>query len=333
MVPRKYIRFDDCRTPAASPPGSSLKWRDAPYYQPTRELKLVLELAMALGQPLIITGPPGSGKTSAAYWAAWRLGLSPKEIIHVQVNSESEASSLRYQFDAIGYFREAQVSAARGESEEPSKVPYVMDGPLWRAFQPDPAKSKLGMSSSGGTNPVNPVVLLFDEIDKAPPQFPNDLLHELDAFEFDVVELPDPETRQPPLKVRRSPEREGGFLCVITSNEERSLPDPFLRRCLHHHLDFDLDILGKAVERRLGDGNLRLAPNLVSLALERFKELRNVQGLSHRPAYSEFYAWLKALEFSGTSFETLKVAKLAELHAGTMIKNAADLEVVRQRYR
>ncbi len=286
----------------------------ARHFVPGEQLENAINTAIAVGLPLLISGESGTGKTQTAYYIARKLGLG--EVIHFQVKSTSRAQDLLYAFDTVRYFRDAwgdamtrrQVASeatpddrAAGDRDALSREPYVEAGPLWQAIAKEP-----------------PRVLLIDEIDKAPNDFPNDLLFELDEMKFKVPELD---------RVVASPDPSQRPIVVITSNRERRLPEPFLRRCAFHHIKFDEALLEKAVERRkeqfrgLDDGFIRLA-------LERFLALR-AESLNLRkpPSTGEYLVWLRVLALRlGNSSEALN-RPLDELpFLSLLVKHREDLK-------
>jgi MoxR-like ATPase len=231
-----------------------------------KELDLAINTAVAVGAPLLISGDPGTGKTQAAYYAAYKLGREP--VIRFQVKSDSSARDLLYDFDSVRYFYEANVSRQENDPLPPRQT-YLKKGPLWRALTED-----------------SPRVLLIDEIDKAPRDFPNDLLLELEQMEFSIPEVPELGTIQ-------APERELRPIVVITSNQERRLPEAFLRRCVYHHIVFSGALLRKAVAKRR-DELPGLDDGFLELALQRFLELHDV-GLRKPPSTAEYLLWLRVL--------------------------------------
>src|SRR5262249_5394109 len=128
---RPFDCLEKAPEPAASPQDAPPKWKEAQYYRPDPELIGALQIAIAMRQPLLITGDPGCGKTSAPYWAAWRLGLQPADLFHVQVRSDSTAAKLKYEFDAVRYFRESQAAALRGSKFDEDRRRFILAGPLW----------------------------------------------------------------------------------------------------------------------------------------------------------------------------------------------------------
>lgn len=290
-----------------------LKWRETWLYQPDPELVRVLEVAIALRQPLLLTGDPGCGKTSAAYWAAWRMGLRPEQLEHVQIRSDATAESLKYEFDAVRYLRETRPK--NNQRWEEWRRTFIRPGPLWRAFE----ASRKG-----------PAVLLLDEIDKAPRDLPNDLLHEFDALEFEVPDVHGDDKK--PLRVSAGRGADNGLqLIAFTSNGERKLPDAFLRRCLHHHLSFDADWLRRIVAHRLEhEAGPKLSPALVTHAVARFVDIQSTYGLHHRPGPAELLVWLRVLAVAAdVSPERLAALPLAQLpFLGALLKDQADRKLL-----
>lgn len=248
---------------------------DAQYFISDEPLVAAIEAAVAVGEPLLLTGEPGTGKTQAAYYAAYKLGLEP--VIHFQVKSESTARDLLYHFDTVQYFHDAHFQKIQGENGMEAlldKNRYIEPQALWEAFK-------------RGDETGKPAVLLIDEIDKAPRDFPNDLLHELDKMEFTIAETK---------MVARSAKRIRP-LVFITSNSERRLPEPFLRRCVYHHIRFNDSIIERAIAARAQkhpEFN-RLGEGLLNLAIRRFLDLRAEDALRKKPATGEFLMWLRML--------------------------------------
>jgi MoxR-like ATPase len=252
----------------------SLK-KDAQYFVAGAALADAINTAIAVGEPLLLTGEPGTGKTQTAYYTAWQLGV---ECIHFQVKSDSTARDLLYNFDMVRYFRDAHLQNIEqhninGDKKELKKSEYIEKRSLWKSFEK--AKEK-GI----------PQVLLIDEIDKAPRDFPNDLLHELDQMEFMIIETGEKISAPKNLKP----------IIFITSNSERRLPAPFLRRCVYHHIVFDDEIVEKAVYTRREEFK-NLSDDFLTLALTRFLALRD-QNLRKAPSTSELLVWLRVLALS-----------------------------------
>ena len=267
-------------------------------YLPSEELVDCINTALAVGSPLLITGEPGTGKTQAAFFTALRLGLGAP--LKLDVNSETTVHDLFYRFDRVAYFHDAQQGRQGGGKL--SKDRYVTKGPLWEAFD----RSRAGESS----------IVLLDEIDKAPRDFPNDLLNALDQHSFTITELDHREVRGDP---RRPP------LVVITSNSEKRLPEPLLRRCIYHYIPFDEQQVRAIVEHRCG-GFPALDANTRAAALARFLELRALP-LRKKPATGELLVWLTVLSArGGASAQRLQSAPLDQLPAlFCLLKDRDDL--------
>ncbi|MFO0645647.1 MAG: MoxR family ATPase [Polyangiales bacterium] len=306
-------RLDD-RSDLPEPNEGSSRWREARLYLPDDELREALRVAVILGRPLLLTGDPGSGKTTAAYWAAQRMGLRWGDFISETVRSDATAARLRYEFDAVRYFRDAQASVAQPGAWKGDRSEYLRHGPLWKAFE--------------GARRA-PTALLLDEIDKAPRDLPNDLLEEFDAYRFEVPELPEDHADRV-IDARASGANGSVALVVFTSNGERQLPDAFLRRCVHHHVGFNRELLVKIFERRIAAGDLKLDRGLVDLALDRFAQLQQLNGLRHRPGLAELLLWARMIGLTeGIGHSKLQGVRLGELpYLGTLIKDAKDRTLV-----
>lgn len=233
------------------------------------ELRTAVNVALRLGRPLLLSGDPGTGKTQAAYWLAQVLGLG--DVLAFHVTSESRAQDLLYHFDAGSWFRATQVAALRQVEGEVPKERFLHAGPLGLAFGWD------------GT-PERPRAVLIDEVDKATRDFPNDLLWELDQMRFTVAEtgreLACPPDRRP--------------VVIITSNEERRLPAPFLRRCVQHRIVLDdltiARILGVRLRDTLGTGNGAAEAKLVEAGVRFWTRLgQRRHGLSRAYTIDEFW--------------------------------------------
>lgn len=271
----------------------------ARHYQPDADLVDAVNVALAVGAPLLLTGEPGTGKTQVAHYLAWYFGIE-EHLFCLYVRSTTTAEDLLYRFDAVGYLHAANDPANRGQPLDRGR--FVEPGPLWLAYE---AKG--------------PSVVLIDEIDKAPRDFPNDLLNVLDQHEFFV-----PERNELVRRGDRPPP-----VVVITSNSERRLPEPFLRRCVFHHIEFTEELLRRAVAARSGD-----FPNLPEAvreaAMQRFLELRGRE-IRKRPATAELLVWLTVLAARGdVTAERLRECRLGELPAlSTLIKDRDDLAVLK----
>lgn len=285
-------------------PSDSLK-NDAPRFVPGTDMEEAINTALAVGEPLLLTGEPGTGKTQAAYYVAWKLGLG--DVLHFQVKSDSTAQDLLYHFDSVRYFHDAHLRAG----VTLSKMDYVEERPLWTALTAD-----------------KPRVLLIDEIDKAPRDFPNDLLHELDQMRFTVKETGEE------VQVRDN----NRPLVFITSNSERRLPEAFLRRCVFHHIDFKRELL-KTVLASHRESFSRFSDDFLELAINRFMLLRK-ERLRKIPATGELLVWLKTMALdAGTSPQRLDelLSRLKDTqkrlpYLGTLLKDREDTQSIQQRY-
>lgn len=277
---------------------------DASRFIANDDLLEVINTSIAVGEPLLLTGEAGTGKTQAAYYVAHKLGLG--EVLHYQVKSDSSAQDLLYHFDSIRYFHDAHFA-----DKKLNKADYVEERPLWQAL-----KAK------------QPRVLLIDEIDKAPRDFPNDLLFELDQMAFKVKETGEylqADTHNRPL-------------VFITSNSERRLPEPFLRRCVFHHISFDRPLL-ELVVASYADEFDTLSDDFVKLAIDRFFSLRR-ERLRKLPATGELLVWLRVMALAaGTSeskmrflLDALKNNQAVPPYLGTLLKDRQDIETIQHRY-
>ena len=270
----------------------------AKHYQPDADLVDAVNVALAVGAPLLLTGEPGTGKTQVAHYLAWYFDIEDS-LFALYVRSNTTAEDLLYRFDAVAYLHAANDPARQGQSV--SRGEFVEPGPLWRAYECP-----------------RPSVVLIDEIDKAPRDFPNDLLNVLDQHEFYVPERETTITRG-----KRPPP-----IVVITSNSERRLPEPFLRRCIFHHIEFNEALLRRAVAARLGDFP-NLSIEVRDAAVQRFLELRGRE-LRKKPATAELLVWLTVLAARGNlSANQLENCRLADLPAvSTLIKDRDDLALL-----
>ncbi|QTR49761.1 AAA family ATPase [Candidatus Thiothrix anitrata] len=276
--------------------------KDATRFDPDEALKTAIHTAIAIGEPLLLTGDAGTGKTQTAYYVAEMLGLD--EVLSFQVKSSSSAQDVLYRFDHVKYYREAGSKDATDTNT--IKWKSISKGVLWQALEATKTR-----------------VVLIDEIDKASRDFPNDLLHELDQMEFTIPELND---------LVIGGEKSHRPLVFITSNNERRLPDAFLRRCVFHHVEFNEKLLQRALKAHKDDFK-NLPPAFVDLAVNRFLILRE-KHLRKRPATGEFLAWLRVLAMlAETSEETLQRALVAAEddltklpYLGVLLKDRHDLE-------
>ncbi|HEY0926456.1 MoxR family ATPase [Brevundimonas sp.] len=260
-------------------------------YIATDDLKIAVNAAVALERPLLIKGEPGTGKTVLAYEMARALNAP---LITWHVKSTTKAHNGLYEYDAVSRLRDSQL----GEEKVHDVRNYLKKGKLWEAF----------------TSPVRPV-LLIDEIDKADIEFPNDLLQELDRMEFYVQEIDET------IRAEVRP------VVVITSNNEKELPDAFLRRCFFHYIRFpDAETMKDIVEVHFPG----IKPRLVSEALKTFYEIRDTPGLKKKPSTSELLDWLKLLMVEDIDAETLREKSpnklIPPLH-GALLKNEQDVHL------
>ncbi len=258
-------------------------------YIATSELQMAVNAAITLQKPLLLKGEPGTGKTMLAEQLANALDT---DLIQWHIKSTTRAHQGLYEYDAVSRLRDSQLGV-EGVNDISN---YINKGKLWQAFEAD-----------------KPVVLLIDEIDKADIEFPNDLLLELDKMEFFVYETSER------VVARHRP------IILITSNNEKELPDAFLRRCFFHYIDFpDRDTLQKIVDVHFDN----IKQELVSAALEVFFDLRKVPGLKKKPSTSEMIDWLKLLMADDIGLDALQGKKgtdaIPPLH-GALIKNEQDV--------
>ncbi|QYC11669.1 AAA family ATPase [Brevundimonas nasdae] len=260
-------------------------------YIATNDLKVAVNAAVALERPLLIKGEPGTGKTVLAYEIAKAFD-SP--LITWHVKSTTKAHNGLYEYDAVSRLRDSQL----GDERVHDVRNYLKKGKLWEAF----------------TAPVRPV-LLIDEIDKADIEFPNDLLQELDRMEFYVQETDET------IRAEVRP------IVIITSNNEKELPDAFLRRCFFHYIRFpDAETLSSIVDVHFPG----IKPRLVSEALKTFYEIRDTPGLKKKPSTSELLDWLKLLLVEDIDPETLREKtpnKLIPPLHGALLKNEQDIHL------
>ncbi|MAS12240.1 MAG: ATP-binding protein [Nitratireductor sp.] len=259
-------------------------------YVADKDLMVAVNAAIALERPLLVKGEPGTGKTELAKQVAAALGL---DLIEWHVKSTTRAQQGLYEYDAVSRLRDSQL----GDERFNDIKNYIKRGKLWEAFAAD-----------------RKTVLLIDEIDKADIEFPNDLLQELDKMEFFVYETGET------VKAIHRP------IVIITSNNEKELPDAFLRRCFFHYIRFpDAETLADIVEVHYPG----IKKNLVSAALSQFYEIREVPGLKKKPSTSEALDWIRLLVADDVQPEDLRgEAKnaLPRLH-GALLKNEQDVHL------
>ncbi|HEY7945698.1 MAG TPA: MoxR family ATPase [Casimicrobiaceae bacterium] len=260
-------------------------------YVATPDLMLAVNAAVTLARPLLVKGEPGTGKTMLAEEIARALG---RPLIQWHVKSTTKAQQGLYEYDAVSRLRDSQL----GNERVADIANYIKRGVLWQAFDSD-----------------TPAVVLIDEVDKADIEFPNDLLRELDRMEFHVYET------QETISARHRP------VVVITSNNEKELPDAFLRRCFFHYIRFP----DKATMARIVDVHFpNLKKALLQAALEVFFELRDVPGLKKKPSTSELLDWLKLLLAEDIPAEALRSSDkkiIVPPLYGALLKNEQDVHL------
>ena len=267
-----------------------MKFTGTQDYVATEDLTVAVNAAVLLERPLLIKGEPGTGKTELAKQVASALGL---DLIEWNIKSTTKAQQGLYEYDAVSRLRDSQL----GDERVRDVGNYIRKGKLWTAFE---ANQK--------------VVLLIDEIDKADIEFPNDLLQELDKMAFHVYETGET------VAAKNRP------VVIITSNNEKELPDAFLRRCFFHYISFpDQDTMRQIVKVHYPD----IKELLLTTALTQFYEIREQQGLKKKPSTSEVLDWLKLLLAEDLSPEDLKQDAgnlLPKLH-GALLKNEQDVQL------
>ncbi|PWV98185.1 MoxR-like ATPase [Hoeflea marina] len=267
-----------------------MKFTGTETYVADKDLTIAVNAAIALERPLLVKGEPGTGKTELARQVAGSLGL---DLIEWSVKSTTKAQQGLYEYDAVSRLRDSQL----GDGRVSDISNYIRRGKLWEAFASD-----------------RKVVLLIDEVDKADIEFPNDLLQELDRMEFFVYETGET------VKALQRP------IVIITSNNEKELPDAFLRRCFFHYIRFpDMETLQRIVDVHYPG----IKASLVRAALTQFYEIRETAGLKKRPSTSEALDWIRLLVADDVEPETLRgdaKSALPKLH-GALLKNEQDVHL------
>ncbi len=269
-----------------------MKFEGTDRYVATDDLRTAVNAAVTLQRPLLIKGEPGTGKTLLAEEVASALG---KPLLTWHIKSTTKAQQGLYEYDAVSRLRDSQL----GNDKVSDIGNYIKKGKLWEAFEAD-----------------QQVVLLIDEIDKADIEFPNDLLQELDRMEFFVYETGET------IKAKVRP------IIIITSNNEKELPDAFLRRCFFHFISFpDRDTMRKIVEVHYPS----IKKTLVQQAMEVFFDVREIPGLKKKPSTSELIDWLKLLMADDIPEEILKgrdSSKAIPPLYGALLKNEQDVHML-----
>ena len=267
-----------------------MRFEGTPAYVAADDLKIAVNAAIALEKPLLVKGEPGTGKTELARQISDNLGL---RFIEWNIKSTTKAQQGLYEYDAVTRLRDSQL----GDERVNDVRNYIRKGKLWEAFEAD-----------------QKVVLLIDEIDKADIEFPNDLLQELDKMEFHVYE-----TGETVQAIQRP-------IVIITSNNEKELPDAFLRRCFFHYIQFpDQDVLHQIVDVHYPG----IKKRLVSEALTQFYEIRETPGLKKKPSTSEALDWIRLLVAEDVDPADLRGSAkdaLPRLH-GALLKNEQDVHL------
>ena len=270
-----------------------MKFQGSSQYVATQDLMLAVNAAVTLKRPLLVKGEPGTGKTMLAEEVAAALNMP---LMQWHIKSTTKAQQGLYEYDAVSRLRDSQLNDAESAAKVRDIRNYIVQGTLWQAFTAD-----------------QPVALLIDEIDKADIEFPNDLLREIDRMEFYVYE-----TREL-VRAKHRP------LVFITSNNEKELPDAFLRRCFFHYIKFpEAETMRQIVEVHFPG----LKKELLAAAMKNFYDVRNLPGLKKKPSTSELLDWLKLLVAEDISVEALHSAdqKVAiPPLVGALLKNEQDL--------
>ena len=270
-----------------------MKFQGTQNYIATQDLMLSVNAAITLKRPLLVKGEPGTGKTMLAEEVAAALDIP---LLQWHIKSTTKAQQGLYEYDAVSRLRDSQLSDVDGGERVKNIHNYIVRGVLWQAFTAD-----------------EPVALLIDEIDKADIEFPNDLLREIDRMEFYVYE-----TREL-IKAKHRP------LVFITSNNEKELPDAFLRRCFFHYIKFpDADTMRSIVDVHFPG----LKKELLAAAMKTFYDVRNLPGLKKKPSTSELLDWLKLLlaeDIPLAALQTKEDKVAVPPLVGALLKNEQDV--------
>lgn len=269
-----------------------MKFKGTENYISTRDLTMAVNAAITLEKPLLVKGEPGTGKTMLAFEVAKALN---KRILTWHIKSTTTAQQGLYEYDAVARLRDSQL----GDEKVNDISNYINKGKLWEAFESD-----------------EQIVLLIDEIDKADIEFPNDLLLELDKMEFYCYEL------------RREIAAKHRPIVIITSNNEKELPDAFLRRCFFHYISFpERDTLKEIVDVHYPN----LEDDLIDKAMKVFYTLRDINGIKKKPSTSELLDWIKLLTVGKITEEELDSVDFSDNlppYSGSLLKNEQDHELL-----
>ena len=267
-----------------------MQFKNTENYITTEDLEMAVNAAINLEKPLLVKGEPGTGKTELAKQVAIKLGLT---LFEWNIKSTTKAHQGLYEYDAVSRLRDSQL----GDKKVNDIKNYIKKGTIWSAFSSE-----------------EKAVLLIDEIDKADIEFPNDLLHELDKMKFLVYETGEV------ISANKRP------IVIITSNNEKELPDAFLRRCFFHYIQFpDHETLKKIINVHFPD----IKKNLLQSALEIFFDIREVPGLKKKPSTSEVLDWIKLLLVEDISVADLKKEPkdMLPILYGALLKNEQDVQL------